>query len=203
MKMSRFALSLAIALLLATGLKAQNVVAQWNGIASTTVVTNAKEASVASGAWFAYVHLAMFDAVNAIDHRFQPYLFTTNAPVGASQDAAAIAAAHYVLVHYFPGQQAALDTQFTASKAAIADTPANIVAGEAIGEASAQALIAARASDGLLGNFPYTPPVACRSIACSSCGSNAFNRLPQMRPPTARLVLPSWHPDTPGARHDS
>jgi hypothetical protein len=157
--MSRFALSLAIALLLATGLKAQNVVAQWNGIASTTIVTNAKEASVASGAWFAYVHLAMFDAVNAIDHRFQPYLFTANAPAGASQDAAAIAAAHYVLVHYFPGQEAALDTQFTASKAAIADTLANIAAGEAIGEASAQALIAARASDGLLVNFPYTPPV--------------------------------------------
>jgi hypothetical protein len=157
--MSRFALSLAIALLLATGLKAQNVVAQWNGIASTAIVTNAKEASVASGAWFAYVHLAMFDAVNAIDHRFQPYLFTANAPAGASQDAAAIAAAHYVLVHYFPGQEAALDTQFTASKAAIADTLANIAAGEAIGEASAQALIAARASDGLLVNFPYTPPV--------------------------------------------
>jgi hypothetical protein len=148
-----------MALLIAASLKAQNVVVQWNGIASTTIVTNAKEASVASGAWFAYVHLAMFDAVNAIDHRFQPYLFTANAPAGASQDAAAIAAAHYVLVHYFPGQQAALDTQFIASKAAIADTPANIAAGEAIGEASAQALIAARASDGLLVNFPYTPPV--------------------------------------------
>ena len=159
MKMTRFPLSLALTLLMASGLKAQNVVVQWNGIASTTIVTNAKEASVASGAWFAYMHLAMFDAVNAIDHRFQPYLFTTNAPAGASQDAAAIAAAHYVLVHYFPGQEAALDTQFTASKAAIADTLANIAAGEAIGEASAQALIAARASDGLLVNFPYTPPV--------------------------------------------
>jgi hypothetical protein len=157
--MSRFALSLAIALLLATGLKAQNVVAQWNGIASTTIVTNAKEASVASGVWFAYVHLAVFDAVNAIDHRFQPYLFTATPPVGANEDAAAVAAAHRVLVAYFPSQQAGLDAQFAASVSAIADSPGNISAGLAVGEASAQALITARANDGLLANIPYTPPV--------------------------------------------
>jgi hypothetical protein len=144
---------------MSTRLRAQNVVVQWNGIASTTIVTNGKEVSVASGAWFAYVHLAVFDAVNAIDHRFQPYLFTTQAPAGASQDAAAVAAAHFVLVHYFPAQQAILDSQFTASLAGIPDTGTNIAAGVAVGEASAQAIINARASDGLLANVLYTPPV--------------------------------------------
>jgi len=159
MKMNRFALSIAITVLVAAYTSAQNVVSQWNAIASTTIVANAKEVPAASAVWFAYVHLAVFDAVNAIDHRFQPYLFTANPPAGANQDAAAVAAAHRVLVNYFPSQQAGLDTQFAASIAAISDTPANISAGIAVGEASAQALIAARANDGLLANVPYTPPV--------------------------------------------
>ena len=159
MRIARFAFSTALVLLMAAWLSAQNVVVQWNGIASTTIVTNAKEASVASGVWFAYVHLAVYDAVNAIDHRFQPYLFTTSPPVGANIDAAAIAAAHRVLVHYFPAQQATLDAQFTASLAGISDTGANIAAGVAVGEASAQAIINVRANDGLLANVPYTPPV--------------------------------------------
>ena len=155
----RFTLWLAITLLLAVSLSAQNVVSQWNAIASTTIVTNAKESPAASGVWFAYVHLAVFDAVNAFDHRFQPYLFTTNPPAGANKDAAAVAAAHWILVHYFLSQQSTLDTAFNASLAAIPDTAANIAAGRAVGEASAQALITARANDGLLANVPYTPPV--------------------------------------------
>src|SRR5712692_6427859 len=159
MKLARLTLPLAITLLLAASLNAQNVVAQWNAIASTTIVTNAKEASVASGVWFAYVHLAVFDAVNAIDHRFQPYLFSANPPAGANKDAAAVAAAHRILVTYFPSQQVGLDAQFAAFVAAISDTPANISAGLAVGEASAQALITARANDGLLANVPYLPPV--------------------------------------------
>src|SRR5712671_1020810 len=159
MKISRFTLSLAIALLLAASLSAQNVVSQWNAIASTAIVANAKESPAASGVWFAYVHLAVFDAVNAIDHRFQPYLFTTNPPAGANMDAAVVAAAHRILVNYFLSQQTTLDTAYAASVAAISDTPTNISAGLAVGEASALALITARANDGLLANVSYTPPV--------------------------------------------
>ena len=148
MRIRRLTLSFVIALLVAASLSAQNVVVQWNAIASTTIITNAKEASVASGVWLAYVHLAVFDAVNAIDHRFQPYLFT------------AIAAAYWILVTYFPSQKVAyLDPQFAASVAAISDTAANISAGITVGENAAKALITARANDGLLANVSYNPPV--------------------------------------------
>ncbi len=159
MRIARFPLSLATTLLLAASLSAQNVVAQWNAIASTAIVTNAKEPPASSGVWFAYVHLAVFDAVNAIDHRFQPYLFTANPPAGANKDAAAVAAAHRILVNYFPFQKMTLDTAYTASVAAISDTPVNISAGLAVGEASAKALIVGRANDGLLAKVQYTPPV--------------------------------------------
>jgi len=155
----RFALSFGVALLAAATLNAQNVVVQWDAIASTTIITNGKGSPASSSVWFAYVHLAVFDAVNAIDHRFEPYLFTTDAPKGTNKDAAAVAAAHRILVNYFPAQQASLDAQFASSLAAIPDSAANILAGVNVGEASAQALFAARANDGLLASIPYTPPV--------------------------------------------
>jgi hypothetical protein len=157
-KSTRFALSVAMAILLTICASAQNVVVQWNAIAATTIITNAREASVASGVWLAYVQLAVFDAVNAIDHRFKPYLFTTHAPNGANHDAAAVAAAHRILVAYFPSQRPALDAQYAVSIAAISDTAANIAAGVDVGEASADTLIKARANDGLLANITYDPP---------------------------------------------
>src|SRR5260221_9095478 len=160
MSILRFlATALATILFASTGLQAQNVVIDWNNIASTTIVTNVKQSFALSGVWFAYVHLAVYDAVNAIDHRHQPYLFATDAPDGASKDAAAVAAAHRVLANYFPAQQASLDAQFASSLAAISDAPANIAAGTAVGEQAAQALIAARLHDGLLANVADTPPV--------------------------------------------
>ncbi len=160
MKILGYTLAAALVAILCTcTLSAQNVVIDWNSIASTTIVTNAKEASGTSGVWFAYVQLAVYDAVNAIDHQYQPYVFTTQAPVGASKDAAAVAAAHRILVNYFPAQQASLDVQFTASLSAISDTGADIAAGASVGEQAARALIAARANDGLLANVPYAPPL--------------------------------------------
>lgn len=47
---------------------------------------------------YAMVHLAIHDALNAIDRRSRPYTFDSQAPSGASADAAVAAAAHDVLV---------------------------------------------------------------------------------------------------------
>ena len=43
--------------------------------------------------YLAYTHLAVYNAVNAIDHRFQPYGAEIPAPAGASVNAAVISAA--------------------------------------------------------------------------------------------------------------
>ncbi len=45
--------ALAMILFARTGLQAQNVVIDWNNIASTTIVTNVKQSSALSGVWFA------------------------------------------------------------------------------------------------------------------------------------------------------
>jgi hypothetical protein len=143
--------------LVPAGSHAQNVVTDWNATASATIVANGGKPSTASGVWFAYTSIAVYDAVNAIHHRFRPFYYEGSAPGGASDEAAAVAAAHRILVNYFPAQQAALDAQFSASLASITATPAAKSAGMSVGEAAAAALIAARAGDGLEAAVSYTP----------------------------------------------
>src|SRR5664279_6370632 len=99
---------------------AGNVVTDWNTIASTTIVTNGGKNPAASAVWFAYTSLAMYDAVNAVTGQYQPFYYRFAAPANASTGAAAVAAAHRVLVNYFPSQQSALDSQFTTSLAGVA-----------------------------------------------------------------------------------
>ena len=99
----------------------------------------------------------MYDAVNSITGEYQPFYYRVAGPANASVDAAAVAAAHRVLVNYFPAQQTALDTQYTASLAAITADAATKSAGVAVGEAAALQLISARAGDGLEANIIYTP----------------------------------------------
>jgi hypothetical protein len=137
--------------------RAQNVVLDWNNIASTTIVTTGGKASVASGVWFAYTQIAVYDAVNAIDRRFKPFYYRGPAPEGASAEAAAVAAAHRVLVHYFPGQAETLDTHYGDSLASLSVDDLSKSQGIDVGEAAAATLIAARDADGLEADVPYEP----------------------------------------------
>ncbi|HEV8332876.1 MAG TPA: vanadium-dependent haloperoxidase [Steroidobacteraceae bacterium] len=139
----------ACGMLLSTAaLSANDPVLEWNAImVSTTAGQNpffqARSAAV--------TQLAVFEAVNAIDRDFDPYLGTIHAPHTASEEAAAIAAAHAVLKNYFPANAAALDTARATSLAAIPDGIRK-EQGIAVGEAAAAAMIALRADDG------STPP---------------------------------------------
>jgi PAP2 superfamily len=144
-------------LLAGTAAQAQNAVSDWNTIASTTIVTNAGKSPAASTIWFAYSSIAVYDAVNAIHGGFQPFFYNGTGAPGASEEAAAIAAAHRVLVTYFKNQQTALDAQFTASLNQLSVSSDAKVAGVVVSEAAAAALIAARAGDGLEANGTYTP----------------------------------------------
>ena len=135
---------------------AANAVTDWNAIASTTIVKNGGKAPGSSAVWFAYSSIAVYDAVNAITGEYRPFYYGLKGPARASIDAAAAAAAHRVLVKYFPAQQASLDAQFATSLANIADSNAKDE-GVAVGEAAAMALIGARVGDGLEANISYNP----------------------------------------------
>ena len=65
------------------------------------------------------VHGAVYDAVNSIDERYEPYLVRVRARDWYSQDAAAATAAYRVLLALVPGQQSTLAPLYEASLAAI------------------------------------------------------------------------------------
>ena len=119
-------------------------VLEWNAI---MVSTTATQNPFFQARFAAITQLAVFEAVNAIDREFEPYLGTISAPHGASPDAAAIAAAHAVLENYFPGDASALDAAYAASLAGIRNGSAK-QDGIGVGEAAAAALIALRVGDG-------------------------------------------------------
>ncbi len=102
-------------------------VAQWN-ICSQPIIT-AGRASVQFGAGpstgldVAVVHLAMHDAIQAYDQRFEPYAGAITAG-GGSPIAAAARAAHTVLLTKFPSLQTDIDTCYAASMAGVVLTPA-------------------------------------------------------------------------------
>jgi hypothetical protein len=128
-------------------------VLEWNSI---MVNTTAGQNPFFQARFAAITQLAVFEAVNAIDKDFEPYLGTITAPSGASPDAAAVAAAHAVLGNYFPGNAAALDAAYATSLARIPNGSAK-QAGIEVGEAAAAALIALRTGDGSAPPEFYSP----------------------------------------------
>ena len=108
---------------------------------------------------YAMTHLAVHDALNAIDRRFEPYAADFTAPPGASPDAAVAAAAHDTLVATlaeipapFPQQCrdagiASVSADYAAALAAIPAGAAKAT-GVATGQHAAAAVLAERAGDG-------------------------------------------------------
>jgi hypothetical protein len=145
---------IVVALLFSPVGASADVVLDWNTIMLSTL---AGQNPYAQARFAAITQLAVFEAVNAITGEYTPYLGTISAPIGASAEAAAVAAAHTVLRNYFPGSAMSLDAARANSLAAIPDGPAKS-AGIAVGEAAAAAMITARTNDGSTPPEFYLPP---------------------------------------------
>jgi hypothetical protein len=120
------------------------VVLEWNEIAVNTI---GAQPPFPSTRFMATIQLAVFEAVNAIGGTYEPYLGSVTGSAGASKEAAAVAAAHGVLVAFFPSAAATLDQQRDASLASIPDGPGK-AAGIAVGQSAAAAMVAERTGDG-------------------------------------------------------
>jgi hypothetical protein len=148
-----------------------NPVLQWNKTLLVIVRTpGAQSATIHPTRSFAIMHAAIYDAVNTIDGTHRPYLVRlTGVSRLASQDAAAAAAAHEVLVKLYPKFQATLDVQLQQSLAQIPDG-AGKAEGINIGQTVADRILALRSNDGsnaqpipfafghAPGNYQSTPP---------------------------------------------
>jgi PAP2 superfamily len=151
----RFLLALALAAP-ATATSA-NVIVDWDTKAIAVIVKST--ASPLSQREAALVDIAMFDAVNNIDRRYRPYLFESTAAPTASPESAAAAAASTVLIALHPESVEDI-------KAFLSSYLAAIPAGEGktegikVGEAAANRILEARASDGATAPDAYQPKTA-------------------------------------------
>lgn len=125
-----------------------DVIITWNAVAlNLAAETEAFPPAVARS--LAIMHTAMYDAVNAIDQSYMPYLVevdSLDAP-WASKEAAAAAAAHRVLVNLYPQQAVQFDQQLSQSLAAIPDGLAEDK-GVVLGQFVADQILATRSEDG-------------------------------------------------------
>jgi PAP2 superfamily. len=148
-----------------------NPVVQWNRNLLVIVRTpNVQPATVHPTRSFAIMHAAIYDAVNSIDRTHRPYkVRLSDAPRAASQEAAAAAAAHRVLIALYPTLKNTLDTELQQSLAQIPDGERK-TEGIQVGETVADQILALRGNDGsdaqpipyVFGNAPgdyqSTPP---------------------------------------------
>jgi membrane-associated phospholipid phosphatase len=125
----------------------------WNTV---TLDAEAADKSLASpdevgpartGRAFAMVHIAMYDAVVAINGGFASYTGQVRSNPTASADAAIAQAAHDTLVVAYPSQAAQIDGLLQADLATIADGSAK-TAGLTVGQEAASAILTMRANDG-------------------------------------------------------
>jgi len=154
---------------MAQATKPVSQVVQWNQTLLVIVRTpGAQPATIHPTRSFAIMHAAIYDAVNAIDGTHQPYLVRLGASHFASQEAAAAAAAHEVLVKLYPSSQATLDAQL---QQALAQLPnRGKTDGISIGNTVADRILALRNNDGsnaqpipyvfgnASGDYQSTPP---------------------------------------------
>jgi hypothetical protein len=140
--------------------------------------------------------LAMFEAVNAIDRRYESYLGFPAGDPSASQDAAAATAAYRVLSDHFPAQKTALDDSYAIAMQTIPQGPER-ESGVKIGEAAAAAARTAGGIDPAIVQEPYRPR--------TTAGEWVATGLPQIEPfmaafkPWAIASVDSLRPPPPPA----
>lgn len=100
--------------------------------------------------------LAMFEALNAIDPRYESYLRMAPADSHASQDAAAATAAYEVLVTSFPAQKTAIEESYAIALETVSDRRARD-SGIAIGKSAAALALKAGGIDPAITQTPYLP----------------------------------------------
>jgi hypothetical protein len=179
----------------------------WNGIARRTAIQVAAQSTAHAMTSIAFAQAAVYDAVVAIEGGYQPYQVRLAQVPDASTDAAVATAAHHVLVHYFPAQQAALDADYATALAAVPDGAAK-VAGITVGQATAAGLIARRQGDGLEANIGFSMPAPGPGVWQLPEGQNPMTpwasklrpfllqRPDQFRPgPPAALTSRAWAAD--------
>jgi len=156
----------------ASAAESGDAVIKWNanaGMAAMKACMNATENNdpFHESRMYAMMHIAIHDALNAIDRKYQPYAYDQKAPPGASLDAAVAAASYNVvqkLIDQLPAElgftnkctgagTSSIQASYKAALDVIPDSDGK-KQGIALGQAAAAAILAKRADDhGATGPF--------------------------------------------------
>jgi hypothetical protein len=132
-----------------------DVITDWNEKASA-LVTKHRMLPPQAERVIACMHVAMFDSVNAVDRRYQPYGTSITAPKDASKEAAAAVAAEGVLARLFPKDADELHSVLATYLVPIPDGAAKS-AGIKLGQEVAAKTIMDRNGDGADAPDAYRP----------------------------------------------
>jgi hypothetical protein len=146
---------------------------------------------------YAMLHIAMADAVVAIEGQYRPFHAQVPAPSGASAEAAAAQAGHDVLVSLLPATQAAADTALANRLAQI--SPGRAMLGVEVGKKAAAAILAWRLNDGYASANPQPPVFLASTLPGvwrpTASGPYQFSEIGSVVP--FGLVTPSQFLPTP------
>ena len=146
MKTAPFLRRVAAALLIGISSAHADVIMDWNAAADVLAVEQ-RQTPVNHSRTLALVHVAMFEAVNAIVRRYQPYRLELVTDRNTSGELAAATAAHGVLVALFPAQKATIDELLAKGAVAVPEGPVRQRA-ILLGRKAATDLLALRDNDG-------------------------------------------------------
>jgi hypothetical protein len=132
-----------------------DVITDWNARADA-IATDKRLLPPVHGRALAMMHVAMFEAVNAIDQRYVPYRLELVADRKTSGDVAAAVAGHDVLVALFPDQKTTLDALLAETVSRVAEAPAK-ERGLILGHKAAQGILELRTADGSEAGETYRP----------------------------------------------
>ncbi len=154
------------------------VILEWNEIAFNAFGGAQYQHSLMASRINAMVHIAMHDALNAVQPTYKTYLFTGQ-DLQADPIAATVSAAHAVLTDQLPGKKNYLDSMLQRTLITIGNADAK-ARGIALGKLAAQSILNARLNDGSDGEVTAPVPVS------------AIPGIYQAVPPFNFVFAPNW-----------
>jgi len=156
---------------------AADVVLDWNEEA-LNAIRYSRTPPPAAARNLAIVHASIYDAVNAIDRSFAPYVVSVLANPMSSIEAAVSAAARTALSSLYPQRSAVFEAKHVSILASIPDGKTELD-GVSLGDRVAQQMLAIRDNDGSANTTIYTP----------KSGPGKWQPTP---PANAPALLPQW-----------
>ncbi len=132
-----------------------DIIISWNQLILKTAVAEDGLLTLKGVRTAAMAHIAIHDALNAIQPRYQPYTYGAD-QAGAHPLAAAAQAAYEVVVSQYPDQQAQWQSELEKWLGALEDSTDGVSEGKELGAASARKILEQRAEDAWNSEAEYT-----------------------------------------------